>query len=89
MQPESTASSPSIDAPKLMIVYQATDRLSAYKHNAHTHSKKQTRQIADSIKAFWLYESHSYRWRKHHHRRARPVARCSTLRHEAGAHDLP
>ena len=34
------------------VVYQNTDRLSAYRGNARTHSKKQIRQIADSIERF-------------------------------------
>ncbi|MGB8480718.1 MAG: DNA methyltransferase [Acidobacteriaceae bacterium] len=37
---------------KLSIVYQPIEVLTAYPHNARTHSKRQIRQIADSIVAF-------------------------------------
>src|SRR6516165_238416 len=39
-------------APRMLIVYWAIDQLKPDPHNARRHSKKQVRQIADSIKAF-------------------------------------
>lgn len=36
----------------LCVVYKATDTLRPYANNARTHSKRQIRQIADSIKTF-------------------------------------
>jgi DNA modification methylase len=52
MQPtfnESTQPPPTLN---LSIVYQSTSTLQAYPRNARTHSKRQIRQIADSIAAF-------------------------------------
>jgi len=39
-------------APRMLIVYWAIDQLKPDPHNARRHSKKQIRQIANSIKAF-------------------------------------
>ena len=39
-------------APRMLIVYRAIDQLKPDPHNARRHSKKQIRQIANSIKAF-------------------------------------
>src|SRR5580704_1179723 len=52
MQTISNDSTQSPPTPSLSIDYQPTTALQAYPRNARTHSKRQIRQIADSILAF-------------------------------------
>jgi ParB-like chromosome segregation protein Spo0J len=52
MQPTLNESTQAPLKQNLSIVYQPTSALQSYPRNARTHSKRQIRQIADSIEAF-------------------------------------
>jgi ParB-like chromosome segregation protein Spo0J len=40
------------ESPPLLILYQKIDQLKPYAHNARTHTKRQIKQIAESIRVF-------------------------------------
>ncbi len=73
----------------LKIVVRSLSQLKPNPRNARTHSRRQIRQIADSIEAFGFNNPDPHRRRRPHHRRARPRRGGEAARPDRGADRLP
>ena len=73
----------------LKVVVRSLSELKPNPRNARTHSRRQIRQIADSIEAFGFNNPVLVDEDGRHHRRPRPCRGSKAARHDRGADRLP